>query len=317
MGKDVDTKKKAADTKKKDVKAISQMTDEQRAAVAAEAKRASKRKKIPWEILKYASLIITAIIILLPLITALFGSFKTTAEFSSSNVLAPPKSFFNFSNYATAFTDGNMLRGFMNTIFVLFFSLIATILTGTMTAYVLNRFKFPGRKLINNLFLIASLIPSITMQMSVFQIISKLGLFNNRFSVILLYAGTDIISIYIFLQFLENIPTSLDESAIMDGASYLKIYTKIIMPLLKPAIVTVIIIKGVGFYNDFYTPYLYTPKPALQTISTALFAFKGPYGAKWEIICAGSIITMIPTLIIFLLLQKQIYSGMTQGAVKE
>ena len=94
-------------------------------------------------------------------------------------------------------------------------------------------------------------------------------------------------------------------------------FSKIIMPLLKPAIVTVIIIKGVGFYNDFYTPYLYTPKPALQTISTALFAFKGPYGARWEVICAGAIITMIPTLIIFLLLQKQIYSGMTQGAVKE
>ena len=210
-----------------------------------------------------------------------------------------------------------MLTGFLNTAIILVFSLAATILTGTMTAYVLNRFKFPGRKLVNNLFLLASLIPSITMQMSVFQIISRLGLFNTRLSVILLYAGTDIISIYIFLQFLENIPVSLDESAIMDGASYLKIYTKIIMPLLKPAIVTVIIIKGVGFYNDFYTPYLYTPKPALQTISTALFAFKGPYGSKWEVICAGTIITMIPTLIIFLLLQKQIYSGMTQGAVKE
>ncbi len=311
MSKNVDT------TKKTDSVAASGLTEEQRAAVAAEAKRASRKRKIPIEILKYFILILTSIIILLPLVTAFLGSFKTTDEFNSSNVLALPQNFLNFSNFVTAFTDGNMLRGFMNTIFVLFFSLFATIFTGTMTAYVLNRFKFPGRKLINNLFLIASLIPSITMQMSVFQIISKMGLFNNRFSVILLYAGTDIISIYIFLQFLENIPTSLDESAIMDGASYMKIYTKIIMPLLKPAIVTVVIIKGVGFYNDFYTPYLYTPKPALQTISTALFAFKGPYGAKWEIICAGAIITMIPTLIIFILLQKQIYSGMTQGAVKE
>ena len=274
-------------------------------------------KQIALLVLKYVVLIVTSVIVLLPLVVAFLGSFKTNAEFSSSNVLALPKNFLNFSNYVTAFVDGNMLTGFLNTAIILVFSLAATILTGTMTAYVLNRFKFPGRKLVNNLFLLASLIPSITMQMSVFQIISRLGLFNTRLSVILLYAGTDIISIYIFLQFLENIPVSLDESAIMDGASYLKIYTKIIMPLLKPAIVTVIIIKGVGFYNDFYTPYLYTPKPALQTISTALFAFKGPYGSKWEVICAGTIITMIPTLIIFLLLQKQIYSGMTQGAVKE
>lgn len=280
-------------------------------------KKKMSAKQIVWMAVKYASLIITSIIILLPLVVAVLGSFKTSAEFNDGNVLALPKNFLNFSNYITAFVDGNMLTGFLNTTIILVFSLIATILTGTMTAYVLNRFKFPGRKLINNLFLLASLIPSITMQMSVFQIISRMGLFNNRLSVILLYAGTDIISIYIFLQFLENISVSLDESAIMDGASYLKIYTRIILPLLKPAIVTVIIIKGVGFYNDFYTPYLYTPKPALQTISTALFAFKGPYGSKWEIICAGAIITMIPTLIIFLLLQKQIYSGMTQGAVKE
>ena len=286
-------------------------------AVIKPRKKKMSPKQIVLLVLKYVILIVTSIIVLLPLVVAFLGSFKTNAEFSSSNVLALPKNFLNFSNYVTAFVDGNMLTGFLNTAIILVFSLAATILTGTMTAYVLNRFKFPGRKLVNNLFLLASLIQSITMQMSVFQIISRLGLFNTRLSVILLYAGTDIISIYIFLQFLENIPVSLDESAIMDGASYLKIYTKIIMPLLKPAIVTVIIIKGVGFYNDFYTPYLYTPKPALQTISTALFAFKGPYGSKWEVICAGTIITMIPTLIIFLLLQKQIYSGMTQGAVKE
>ena len=294
---------------------MDQTMDEQ--AVFKPRKKKMSPKQIALLVLKYVVLIVTSVIVLLPLVVAFLGSFKTNAEFSSSNVLALPKNFLNFSNYVTAFVDGNMLTGFLNTAIILVFSLAATILTGTMTAYVLNRFKFPGRKLVNNLFLLASLIPSITMQMSVFQIISRLGLFNTRLSVILLYAGTDIISIYIFLQFLENIPVSLDESAIMDGASYLKIYTKIIMPLLKPAIVTVIIIKGVGFYHDFYTPYLYTPKPALQTISTALFAFKGPYGSKWEVICAGTIITMIPTLIIFLLLQKQIYSGMTQGAVKE
>lgn len=270
-----------------------------------------------WDVVRYASLILASVCIILPLLTAFFGSFKTKAEFAESNPLALPESFLNFENYVTAFEKGQMLLGFGNTIIILFFSLVATILTGTMTAYILNRFRFPGRNLINNLFLVASLIPSITMQMTVFQIISNLGLFNTRLSTILLYAGTDIISIYIFIQFLENISTSLDESAIMDGASYFKIYTHIILPLLKPAIVTVIIIKGVGYYNDFYTPYLYMPKSELKTISTALFAFKGPFGSQWEVICAGTIITMIPTLIIFLLLQNQIYEGMTAGSVKE
>lgn len=267
--------------------------------------------------MRYISLILAAACTIIPLLTAFLGAFKTKTEFSESNPLELPHSFLNFDNFVTAFKDGKMLLGFGNTIIILFFSLLATIITGTMTAYILNRFKFPGRKLISALFLVASLVPSITMQMSVFQIITKLGLFNTRLSTIILYAGTDIISIYIFIQFLENISTSLDESAIMDGASYFTIYRKIILPLLKPAIVTVIIIKGVGYYNDFYTPYLYMPKSELKTISTALFAFKGPYGSQWEVICAGAIITMIPTLIIFLLLQKQIYEGMTAGSVKE
>ena len=280
-------------------------------------KTSKNTRKLPGIILKYVSLGLITVITLLPLVTAFFGAFKTKSEFADSNPLALPKSFLNLENFKTAFTQGRMLLGFGNTMIILFFSIIATVLTGTMTAYILNRFKFPGRKLINGLFLVASLIPSITMQMSVFQIINKIGLFNTRLSTIILYAGTDIISIYIFVQFLENISTSLDESAIMDGASYFTIYRKIIFPLLKPAIVTVIIIKGVGYYNDFYTPYLYMPKAELKTISTALFAFKGPFGSQWEVICAGTIITMLPTLIIFLLLQNQIYDGMTAGSVKE
>lgn len=91
----------------------------------------------------------------------------------------------------------------------------------------------------------------------------------------MLYLGTDIIAVYIFLQFLDSIAVALDESAMLDGASYLTIYWRIILPLLKPAIVTVIIIKGVNIYNDFYTPFLYMPKTSLQVISTALFKFKG------------------------------------------
>ena len=268
-------------------------------------------------ILIYISLVITAIICLLPIFVIFLGAFKTSAEFASSGVLELPKSFFNFENFAIAIKKGKMLAAFGNTIFIILISIVATVLTGTMTAYILNRFKFPGNKLINNLFLVASLIPSITMQISIFQIISGLHLYNTRWATIILFAGTDIISIYIFLQFLENISVSLDESAIVDGASYFTIFSKILFPLLKPAIVTVIIIKGVGFYNEFYTPFLYMPSEKLRVISTSLFKFRGPFSSQWEVICAGIIIVMLPTLIIFLALQKQIYQGMTQGAVKE
>lgn len=277
----------------------------------------SKKKFSIGRLLIYISLILTVFVCLLPIVVVFFASFKTGAEMETVAPVALPKSFLNFANYKEAFVDGQMLLAFGNTVFILVFSILATVFTGTMTAYVLNRFDFKGRKLINGLFLTASLIPSITMQMTIFQIISKIGLFNTRWSTILLFAGTDIISIYIFVQFLENIPVALDEAAVMEGASYWQIFMKILFPLLKPATVTVIIIKGVGFYNEFYTPYLYMPDPKLKVIATSLYAFMGPYSSKWQVICAGVIITVIPTLILFLLLQKQIYQGMTAGAVKE
>lgn len=265
---------------------------------------------------KYLSLVLIVVITIAPLIVVFFGAFKENKELLTTKVIAPPANWFNFENFKRAWVEGDMGLGFLNTIIILAASITATILTGTMTAYVLSRFKFRCKGLVKFLFLLASLIPSITMQMSIFQIIVGLHLYNTRMATILLYAGTDIISIYIFLQFLNGISYSIDEAAIIDVASFPRIFFNIILPLLRPAIVTVIIIKEIGFYNEFYTPYLYMKKPSLHVISTSLYAFQGPYGTQWEVICAACIITMIPTLIIFLILQKQIYSGLTMGSVK-
>ncbi|NEU26559.1 carbohydrate ABC transporter permease [Paenibacillus polymyxa] len=275
-----------------------------------------KLKRILANSIKYAALLLGASIALLPIVVILFASLKTKAEYAATSPLTPPVNWLNWANYAKAFVDGNMLTGFVNTAFILLISIIGATLTGSMIAYILNRFKFKGKSLMLGAFLLATLIPGVTTQISTFQIINKLELFNTPWAAILLYLGTDIIAVYIFLQFLESIAVALDESAMLDGASYLTIYWRIILPLLKPAIVTVIIIKGVNIYNDFYTPFLYMPKTSLQVISTALFKFKGPYGSQWEVISAGIIIAIIPTLIAFLSLQKYIYNGFAQGSVK-
>lgn len=267
-------------------------------------------------VVKYASLVLAAFIALLPIVVILFASLKTNAEYATSSPLAPPANWLNFANYTKAFVDGNMLVGFKNTIIILIISIIGATLTGSMIAYVLDRFKFKGKKIMVAAFLLATLIPSVTTQVATFQIINALDLFNTRWAAIVMYLGTDIIAVYIFLQFLGSISSALDESAMLDGASYFMIYWKIILPLLKPAIVTVIIVKGVNIYNDFYTPFLYMPKTDLQVISTALFKFKGPFGSQWEVISAGIMIAIIPTMIIFLLLQKYIYNGFAQGSVK-
>ena len=141
-------------------------------------------------------------------------------------------------------------------------------------------------------------------------------MFDTLWAPIALYMGTDIVSIYIFLQFVRSIPISLDESARLDGANAFTIYRKIIFPLLKPAIATVVIVKGITVYNDFYIPFLYLPSDDRGVISTSLFRFKGPFGAHWETISAGAVLVILPTLVAFLLLQRFIYNGFTRGATK-
>lgn len=276
----------------------------------------SKLKSVFLSLTKYLSLLGGVFIALLPIVVVLFASFKTSDEYRETSALTPPSNWLNFDNFIRVFVEGNMLTGFLNIGIILVIALFGSVITGSMIAYVLDRFKFRGRNILIAAFLLAVLIPGVTTQVATFQIVNGLGLFNTRLAAIVLYMGTDIIAVYIFMQFLKNISVSLDESAMLDGASYFTIFWRVILPLLKPAIVTVIIIKGVNVYNDFYTPFLYMPKQELNVVSTALFKFQGPMGSSWEVICAGIVVVIIPTLIIFLILQKQIYNGVTQGSVK-
>ncbi len=267
--------------------------------------------------LKYFSLLFFSFIAILPVVSCVITAFKTTEEYQSTNVMTLPQSWLNFTNFTEAFQRANMGRGFLNSGIVLVCVLAGSILIGTQLAYILNRFKFPGNGLIRNLFLFATLLPGVAMQVSVYSIMNALGFINHLYGYIILMMGTDVISIYIFIQFFENIPVSLDESAIVDGASYFTIYGRILLPLLKPAIVTSMILKGVGTYNEYYMAQLYLQdKTKLGTVATSLFTFTGPLGSQYNLICAGVIISLLPALLIFILCQKQIYSGLAAGAVK-
>lgn len=268
-------------------------------------------------VLKYLSLLFFSFVAVLPIVSVLITAFKTDTEYQQTNVMTLPQSWLNFSNFADAFQRANMGRAFVNSTIILICTLVASVLIGTQLAYVLNRFKFPGNSLIRNLFLFASLLPGVAMQIAVYEIMFNLHFINWLPGYIIVMCGTDVISIYIYIQFFENIDFSLDESAIMDGASYFTIFYRILLPLLKPAIVTSCILKGVGTYNEYYMANLYLQdKKLLPTVATSLYVFVGPLGSKYNLICAGVIISLLPALLVFITCQKQIYSGLTAGAVK-
>ncbi len=279
-------------------------------------KKEYKISSIIFSIVKYASLIAAALIAVIPVSVCILTAFKSNEEYASTSVLSLPESWAYLDNFKIALEKANMLRGFLNTFIVLAVVLVCSVLISAMLAYVLNRFTFPGRGMIENLFLFASLLPGIAMQVTIYKIMYWLGFINHLYGYMIVLMGTDIISIYIFLQFFENLPTSLDESAIIDGCSYFGVFFRILFPLLKPAIMTSLVLKGVSVYNEYYASSLYLTLPELKTISTALYTFTGPYGNQYNYICAGVLITIVPILVFFLVFQKQVYSGMAAGAVK-
>ena len=280
----------------------------------------SKGKRIEGLILsflKYFLLCLGAFIAIVPVVVCLITAFKTNDEYAMTNVMTLPKNWLYFENFKIAWTQAKMPIAFRNTAIVMVCAVSGSIMIGAMLAFVLDRFKFFGNGLIRNLFLFASLIPAVATQVTVYQIMYSLNLINHLYGYIIAMLGTDVISIYIFIQFFENLPVSLDESAIMDGCTYFGVFFKILLPLLKPAIVTCMILKGVSAYNEYYMANLYLQdKTRLVTVSTSLYTFTGPYGSQYNYICAGVIITIIPALIIFILCQKHIYSGLAMGAVK-
>lgn len=268
-------------------------------------------------VVKYFSLLLAMFLALLPLVSCLLVSFKTDEEYQLTPVMQLPENLLNFENFRRVWVDGDMGRAFATSFFVVVVVVAFSVLVGSMLAYVLNRFRFSGNGLIRNLFLFATLIPGIAMQVTIYQIMSSLGLVNSLIGYIILQCGTDVISIYIFLQFFENLSVSLDESAILDGCTYFGVFFKILFPLLRPAIVTVMILKGIGVYNEYYAANLYLQdKTRFVTVSTVLYTFTGPFGNAYNLICAGVILTLIPMLVIFIACQKQIYSGLAAGSVK-
>ena len=264
---------------------------------------------------KYFSLIFFSFCTLLPLASCLITAFKNDAEYQATSVMQVPHSW-AWSNFAKAFITADMLRAFVNSTIVLICVLAASIIISSQLAFVLNRFRFVGNSLIRRLFLFATLLPGVAMQVSVYKIMGSLGFINHLYGYIIMMMGTDVITIYIFIQFMENIPISLDESAIIDGANYFTIYARIILPLLKPAIITSMILKGVSTYNEYYAANLYLQSAKLRTVAISLYTFTGPLGNRYNLICAGVIISLLPALIVFIICQKHIYSGITAGAVK-
>ena len=265
---------------------------------------------------KYIVILLMCTIIVLPIVIFIIASFKTNQEFAKTGLFELPATL-NLDNYIQVFKKGHLLTAYKNTMILLIGGIALNVIFGTMLAYVMGRFKFKFRGLILAMIMGARVIPTTTTQVATFTIMRSLHLYDSLLAPIILYAGTDVVQIFLYLQFINSIPYDLDESARIDGASYFRIYWSIILPLLKPATVTAVILKAVKIYNDMTVPYLYLASDKNIVISTALLRFNGSnYGSIIPVLAASFILVMLPMLLLYILAQNMIFDGITAGSVK-
>lgn len=277
----------------------------------------TRKKKIVNSVKMLIGIIIT-IIVIGPLLVTIFASLKTANDMVLTNPLwLPPLAQITLDNFKEVLQNKLLPYAIKNTLIIVTISLIFNITIGSITAFVLERFDFPFRKLIFSMFFVSMMVPTAITEIARFKVIQSLGLYNSLGAPIIIYIASDLTQLYLYRQFISKIPISLDESAIIDGCSYMGLYWKIIFPLLKPATATLVIIKSIYIINDMYVPYLYMPSNEMKTMTTFLMAYASADSGSWQKLSAAVVIVLLPTIILYVFFQNSIIEGVTAGAVKE
>ncbi|MFO3715120.1 carbohydrate ABC transporter permease [Oribacterium sp. P9] len=262
-------------------------------------------------VIQYVFLLIVSFIAAVPLLSCVLTSLKSEKDLLQQPFFYLPNVVDGVQNYKTVLSGGYYKALIITMIIVLFATTISSLLSA-MVAYIVCRFQFKGKKILLVGVSALTFVPAMSMQVYVFKMMSAMHLVNTIYGYILLVSGVDIVSVAIFSRYYGVIPNAIDEAAVLDGCSLGKVFFKIHLPLLKQAFLTTTIIKTIFVYNEYYIVNLYLlNKNKYSTITTLLYSYAAPYGTKYNIICAGVILAILPTTILFLVFQKRIYNGLS------
>ncbi|MCA9899790.1 MAG: carbohydrate ABC transporter permease [Anaerolineales bacterium] len=275
----------------------------------------------PWKFVKdywldALALVIVGIFFIVPFIFIFLMASKTSQE-AALFKFSMPTEFRLFQNISEvlAVGDGRMYRAFFNSSMLTVGSVTLIVLFAALVAYVMQRRNDRLAGAINSILFAGLVLPAAVVPTIFF--LQWLGIYKTIFSLILIeVALTMPFATLILRAFIGTIPREIDEAAIMDGASPLRYFFSVIVPLIWPAIVTVIVTSSVFIYNDFTNPLYFLPGNENVTVQLTLFGFMSQFNAQWNLLFADVVIITIPPLILFMFFQKQIVSGMTSGAVK-
>jgi raffinose/stachyose/melibiose transport system permease protein len=245
----------------------------------------------------------------------LFGSFKTKPEVIA-NMWGIPSSL-SFENYFVAWEMAQMGTRITNSVLITVMSLTILIIVTTPASYALARLRFRGRGMITAVIVGSMLVPPQVLAIPLFLVARDLGIINSIIGVSFVYAATILpLSIFIMRSFFMGLPADLEDAALVDGAGRIKILTRVMLPLTRPGLALIVIFGFIEVWNDFFIGFLLLRTPDVQTIPLGLVAFFQQYDSLWNLYFAALMITTLPVIIIFVLMQRQFIAGLTAGAVK-
>lgn len=266
------------------------------------------------KVIVYVVLIISAAFMVIPFFWMLISSFKTSNEvFSIPMKLLPDV--FHFENYKTIWEKIPLMTFFKNTIKLTVITTVIQVFTSCFAAYGFSKIEFKGRNFLFIVYVTTIAVPWQAYMVPQFALMGKMGLTNSHLGLILMQAFSAF-GVFMMRQFMLGIPKELSEAARIDGLSEYGIFAKIILPLSKPGIATLVIFTFVNIWNDFMGPLIYLNSTSLKTIQLGIRMFISQYGADYALILAASVCSLIPVLIIFIICQRWFIEGIAAGGVK-
>ncbi len=265
--------------------------------------------------LKHIPLVLMLIFAVGPLVLLFVNSVKTKEEFNVNPFGLPSK--ITFQNFATAWERANYAQAFTNSIIIGAVTIVIVCVCAGLCAYALSKMEFKGANAVMVFLLITMSVPMGLFLVPLFFLWQKLNLMDSMLGIILIYSAIYLpFNVFLLRSYFIGIPKEIVESAKVDGCNEIQVLLRIIVPIAKPAFLTVALLVGLWTWNEFFFANAFLLSEEMKTVATRYIVFTGRFSADWSLISAAGVITTLPFVIIYLLLQQRFIEGMTEGSIK-
>ncbi|MFP4396083.1 MAG: carbohydrate ABC transporter permease [Anaerolineales bacterium] len=270
----------------------------------------------PWKVLVFCLLILATLLWLIPMMTALVTSVRTNDDMLINGFWSFPKEI-TLENFKTAWTRAGLEKYLVNSFVITLPALIGTLLLSSLSAYALARFRFTGNRLVFLLYVGGMMLPFQVLMLPVFRLTDALGLYDTYTGVILFHTAFQLgFCTFLLRNYMRTIPNEILEAARIDGCSEFRIWWQIMIPLVMPALAAVATLEFTWIFNDYLWAIVLLRSDHLKPVTAGLAVLQGQYVMDWTVIVAGALLATIPTVAVFIFLQRYFIEGLTLGAAK-